>query len=120
MVVSRSSARAGVRQVVPRLWAEGGLTGAGRGTRPTVDETTGQGAEAPHRRLAAVLREQILSGRIEPDRPLPSEESLQREHGLGPEDVRRAIRLLSDEGLVYTLPGQGAFVSSRAEETGGG
>jgi len=101
--------------------AVGGLTGAGRGTRPTVEETTGrQGAEAPHRRLAAVLREQILSGRIEPDRPLPSEEILQREHGLGPEEVRRAIQLLSDEGLVYTIAGQGAFVSSRAEETGGG
>lgn len=67
-----------------------------------------------------MLREEITRGRIEPDRPLPSEESLVREHGVTPEDVRRAVEVLSGEGLVYTIEGRGAYVSTRAEETGGG
>ncbi|GLW25886.1 winged helix-turn-helix domain-containing protein [Microbispora triticiradicis] len=73
-----------------------------------------------YRRLAAMLREEIVHGRIEPDRPLPSEERLVREHGFSPDDVRRAVGVLSGEGLVYTIEGQGAYVSTRAEETGGG
>ncbi|GLX02587.1 hypothetical protein Misp02_66730 [Microtetraspora sp. NBRC 16547] len=73
-----------------------------------------------HRQLAGILRDQILSGHIEPDCPLPSVESLQRSYGVRPEDARRAIQELSDEGLVYILADQGAYVSSRAEETGGG
>ncbi|WP_256862984.1 hypothetical protein [Microbispora sp. GKU 823] len=43
-----------------------------------------------------------------------------REHGFAAEDVRRAVEVLSGEGLVYTIEGQGAYVSTRAEETGGG
>ena len=73
-----------------------------------------------YRRLAAMLREEIARGRIEPDRPLPSEKMLVREHGFTHEDVRRAVEVLGDEGLVYTIEGQGAYVSTRAEETGGG
>ncbi|MEW9530971.1 winged helix-turn-helix domain-containing protein [Microbispora sp. NPDC049125] len=83
--------------------------------------TTDSGGPVPaHRRLAAALRDQILGGRIEPDRPLPPGEELEREYGVGADDVRRAIRLLGDEGLVYTVEGRGAYVSTRAEETGGG
>ncbi|WP_211592049.1 GntR family transcriptional regulator [Microbispora sp. H10836] len=73
-----------------------------------------------YRRLAAMLREEIVRGRIEPDRPLPPEERLVREQGFAPEDVRRAVEVLSGEGLVYTIEGRGAYVSTRAEETGGG
>ncbi|WP_169946749.1 winged helix-turn-helix domain-containing protein [Microbispora sp. H11081] len=73
-----------------------------------------------HRRLAAMLREEIVRGRIEPDCPLPPEERLAREQGCTPEDVRRAVEILSREGLVYTVEGRGAYVSTRAEETGGG
>ncbi|WP_432920365.1 winged helix-turn-helix domain-containing protein [Microbispora sp. CA-135349] len=73
-----------------------------------------------YRRLAAMLREEIVRGRIEPDRPLPPEERLVREHGFAPDDVRRAVEVLSGEGLVYVVEGQGAYVSTRAEETGGG
>jgi DNA-binding GntR family transcriptional regulator len=83
----------------------------------TIDPT---GPVPVHRQLANILRDQILSGRIEPDCPLPSEASLRQEYDLRPEDVRRAIELLSDEGLVYTIAGGGVYVSSRAEETGGG
>ncbi len=78
------------------------------------------GAVPVHTQLADILRGQITRGEIELDSPLPSESSLQQRYGLEADSVRRAIQILSDEGLVYTLEGQGAYVSSRAEETGGG
>jgi GntR family transcriptional regulator len=73
-----------------------------------------------YRQLANILREQITRGEIELDRPIPSESSLQQQYGLGRDSVRRAIEVLRDEGLVYTVPHRGTYVSSRAEETGGG
>ncbi|MFD0888973.1 winged helix-turn-helix domain-containing protein [Streptosporangium algeriense] len=73
-----------------------------------------------HLRLADALRARITSGELQLDRPLPSEESLQRSYDLDPGSVRRAIQVLSDEGLLYTVEGGGVYVSSRAEETGGG
>ncbi|GAA3427082.1 hypothetical protein GCM10018953_42650 [Streptosporangium nondiastaticum] len=83
--------------------------------------TIDHGGDAPaYRQLADVLRAQITRGEMEMDRPIPSVEDLGERYGLDPEDVRRAIQVLRDEGLLYTLEGTGDFVSSRAEETGGG
>ncbi|MFF0306549.1 GntR family transcriptional regulator [Streptosporangium sp. NPDC004379] len=78
------------------------------------------GDDPAYRRLADVLRTQITRGEMEMDRPIPSVEALGERYGLTPEDVRRAVQVLRDEGLLYTLEGTGDFVSSRAEETGGG
>ncbi|MEU9835363.1 GntR family transcriptional regulator [Streptosporangium sp. NPDC048047] len=78
------------------------------------------GDDPAYRRLADVLRTQITRGEMEMDRPIPSAEALGERYGLTPEDVRRAVQVLRDEGLLYTLEGTGDFVSSRAEETGGG
>jgi DNA-binding GntR family transcriptional regulator len=34
--------------------------------------------------------------------------------GLAPNTVRRAIKVLADEGLVVTEPGRGTFVAEKA------
>ena len=60
--------------------------------------------------LAAILREQITSGELAPDAPLPSESYLQQEHGVSRVTVRKAVELLRNEGLVYTLPQRGSYV----------
>jgi GntR family transcriptional regulator len=60
--------------------------------------------------LAAILREQITSGELAPDAPLPSESYLQQEHGVSRVTVRKAVELLRNEGLVYTLPQRGTYV----------
>lgn len=60
--------------------------------------------------LAAVLREKITSGELAPGDPLPSELTLQQEHGVSRGTVRHAVRVLRDEGLVVTFPGRGTFV----------
>ena len=44
---------------------------------------------------------------------LPSESYLQQTHGVARGTVRRAIRTLVDEGLVYTITARGTFIVQR-------
>ena len=60
--------------------------------------------------LAAILREQITSGELASDALLPSESYLQQEHGVSRVTVRKAVEVLRNEGLVYTLPQRGSYV----------
>jgi GntR family transcriptional regulator len=63
--------------------------------------------------LAAILRARIEAGEIPPGRALPSETTLMGEYGLARETVRKAVRVLRDEGLVQIVQGRGAFVTER-------
>lgn len=63
-----------------------------------------------YEQLAALLRSDIESGRIPPDRPLPSELTLQQEHGISRVTVRHAFKLLRADGLVITVRGKGTYV----------
>jgi DNA-binding GntR family transcriptional regulator len=67
-----------------------------------------EAAEFPFQQLAAILRQRIADGTY--TRRLPPMTELEAESGLSPMAVRRAIRLLVDEGLVRTVPGRGTFV----------
>lgn len=58
--------------------------------------------------LADILRARIASGAI--TSRLPSERDLQQEFGSAPMTIRKAVRLLKDEGLVHTVTGRGTFV----------
>ena len=69
-----------------------------------------EGAEFPFRQLAIILRGRIRSGEYAPGRKIPSLIALQEEFGLSSMTVRRAVRLLAEEGLLRTVPGRGTFV----------
>ncbi len=69
--------------------------------------------EPSYRQLADLLREQIESGKIGPREPLPSITYLQGETGLAVGTIRKAIAVLIDEGLAYTVPGRGTFATPR-------
>lgn len=58
--------------------------------------------------LAGLLRERINSGRIGPR--VPSINELAGQSDLSAATVKRALALLRDEGLIYTVPGRGTFV----------
>lgn len=58
--------------------------------------------------LADILRTRVQSGAY--TGRLPSERDLQQEFGTAPMTVRKAVRLLAEEGLVRTVPGRGTFV----------
>ena len=57
--------------------------------------------------LAALLRENILSGAITPGAMLAPERTLVAQSGLSRATVREALRILETEGLVVSRPGRG-------------
>lgn len=61
-----------------------------------------------YEQLAAILRAQITSGQFTDK--LPSESYLQQEHGVSRGTVRRAIEILTADGLVYTIGARGTFI----------
>jgi DNA-binding GntR family transcriptional regulator len=65
-----------------------------------------------YRQLADQLRERITSGEIAPDGALPSITAIQQETGLAVGTIRQAIRVLTDEGTAYVVPGRGTFAGS--------
>jgi DNA-binding GntR family transcriptional regulator len=65
--------------------------------------------EHPYLQLASYLRQRIRDGDL--TSKLPSLTALTEETGLALNTVQRAVRVLKDEGLVYTVPGRGVFVS---------
>jgi DNA-binding GntR family transcriptional regulator len=60
--------------------------------------------------LANVLRARIVSGELAKGQSLPSEKTLQQEHGVSRGTVREAVKALQAEGLVITIQGRGTFV----------
>lgn len=85
---------------------------------------------ALYRKIAAELRDQIVSGTLRPGHRLPTEPQLMEHHGVSRNTVRLATGLLVNEGLVEHIPGrQGGMVvrqritltyhASRAEMPGG-
>ena len=69
--------------------------------------------EPSYLQLASQLRARIASGEIGPREALPSITYLTGETGLAVGTVRKAIGVLVDEGLAYTVPGRGTFASPR-------
>lgn len=68
-------------------------------------------AEAfPFEQLAAILRKRIEDGTYPPGSRLPTHLALEAESGLSPMTVRRAVKLLREQGWVRTRPGRGTFV----------
>ncbi|HEY1323972.1 MAG TPA: winged helix-turn-helix domain-containing protein [Streptosporangiaceae bacterium] len=63
--------------------------------------------------LAAMLRARIGSGELAPSQPIPGESTLMRQYGVARGTARRAVRALAAEGLVYVVPGRGAYVAAR-------
>lgn len=80
-----------------------------------------EGMQPLYVQLAALLEQQIQDGRLQPNRPIPSEHTLMQEHGVSRGTVRQAVRLLRERGLVATTPGRGTYVApaSRGEGENG-
>ena len=67
--------------------------------------------------LAQILSEQIVSGTLQPDQQLPTEEELGQTYQMSRGTVREAIRLLAEEGLIWRGRGQGTFVKAPSQST---
>ncbi len=69
-----------------------------------------QGPVTPYRQLAAIIKARIARGDWQDGRPIASENRLVQEYGLARTTVRRAIALLVEEGVVWTVQGRGTYV----------
>ncbi|MBB6556090.1 GntR family transcriptional regulator [Nonomuraea rubra] len=65
--------------------------------------------------LADLLREQIMSGELAPDRAIPSEQQLMQRYELGRDTVRAGVAILKEEGYLVAERGRGTFVRPREE-----
>ncbi|MBB6173684.1 DNA-binding GntR family transcriptional regulator [Nocardiopsis mwathae] len=66
--------------------------------------------------VAEVLRERIANGTYQPRTPIPSESQLMGEFGIARGTARKIVERLREEGLVYTVPRLGTFVSPTSNE----
>lgn len=63
--------------------------------------------------LAGILSARIARGDWEPGRAIPSEERLAQDYELARNTVRKAIRQLVDQGLLFVVSHRGIYVAER-------
>jgi GntR family transcriptional regulator len=63
--------------------------------------------------LVEILAERIERGELQPNRPIPSELQLVQEFGIARGTARRAVAVLRDRGLVFTVAQRGTYVAPR-------
>ncbi len=89
-----------------------------RRTPPATVRAIERGAYEPaYAQLADILRERIAEGEFHAGDRLPTEAELIRAYRLSPVTVRRAIKILVDEGAVTATPGRGTFVEAASIAT---
>ena len=64
-----------------------------------------------YEQLLEQLRWQITMGYLGTDEPLPSVRNLSMELGINPNTIQKAYRQMEQEGLIYSRPGRGSFVT---------
>jgi DNA-binding GntR family transcriptional regulator len=68
----------------------------------------------PYRQIAEILRRRIGSGKYPPDTRIPTESELVEEFEVARTTARRAVGVLREEGLIYTVPNRGSYVAGQA------
>lgn len=75
-----------------------------------------EGPVTPYRQLAEILKARIARGDWAEGRPIASETRLVQEYGLARSTVRRAIAVLAEEQVVWTVQGRGTYVGQPPAE----
>ncbi|MER6944771.1 GntR family transcriptional regulator [Nonomuraea sp. NPDC000554] len=63
-----------------------------------------------YKQVADLIREQIESGELKAGEPVPSEAKLERDYDIARTTARRVARELREQGMAYTIQGEGTFV----------
>jgi GntR family transcriptional regulator len=79
-----------------------------------VDREPGQSRYAA---LASALRARVIAGEWPPGSAIPAEQTLAAEHSVALGTMRRAIELLTQQGLVERVHGRGTFVRTGLKGT---
>ena len=75
-----------------------------------------EGPVPPYRQIADDLRRKIEDGAIPPGRRIPSTVEMEQEYEVARDTLRKATKVLKDEGLVESVQGMGLYVVDRAPE----
>jgi GntR family transcriptional regulator len=67
------------------------------------------GPVAPYRQLADIIRARIAAGKL-PAGSRITEHDLTEEFEIARNTARRALAVLRDEGLIFTVPQRGSYV----------
>lgn len=70
------------------------------------------GPVAPYRQIADILRDRIRSGTLPPGARI-TESEITDEFEVARNTARRALAVLRDDGLVFTVPQRGSYVAKR-------
>lgn len=68
-----------------------------------------------YRQISELIRSEIRQGKLVPLSRLPSMDELAKQHGVNKITVRKALAELRSEGLIYSVPAQGTFVSDPSQ-----
>ena len=69
----------------------------------------------PYLQIADHLRRQIEDGTIPPGRRIPSTVEMEQEYEVARDTLRKATRLLKEEGLIESVRGMGLYVVDRSK-----
>jgi DNA-binding GntR family transcriptional regulator len=75
-----------------------------------ISTVNGDLPEPAYQQLASILTRRIKAGEWRTG-PLPSVKALQQDYGVGRDTVLRALRLLRADGLIFTVPKRGSYVT---------
>ncbi|HBF83981.1 MAG TPA: GntR family transcriptional regulator [Streptomyces sp.] len=75
-----------------------------------------EGPVPPYRQIAAQLRASIADGSIPVGRRIPSLVELEQRYNVARDTLRKAVKMLKDEGLVETVNGMGVYVIAVPDE----
>lgn len=73
----------------------------------------------PYRQIAEIIRRRIAAGRYVPDTRIPTESELVEEFEIARTTARRAVGVLREEGLIYTVPNRGSYVAGPSAAVSG-
>ena len=78
-----------------------------------IDSIEADGPVPKYIQLADILEQRIAAGELQPNKPLPSEKFLMAQYGVARGTARRAVEVLRDRDLVFTVPQRGTYVKPK-------
>ncbi|MCA2183097.1 winged helix-turn-helix domain-containing protein [Nonomuraea glycinis] len=63
-----------------------------------------------YKQVADLIRERIERGELKAGDPVPSEAKLEKDYEIARTTARRVARELREQGMAYTIQGEGTFV----------
>lgn len=64
-----------------------------------------------YEQLQVKITQMALTGTLEPNEQLPSVRSLAKDLMINPNTVQKAYQFLEQDGVIYSVPGKGSFIS---------